>query len=241
MGNGTKLNNLLWDGLEIWDVAVCMEHFWTLVTTHQLSTIHTHCTPVLIGIIFLCLPSSLSMFWKTIYDESHQLNADTDRALVQFWDWTMCLKNHLYMPSYSLHLSLRQKFVTFLTKACAIESQQKILTIYQHGNWLRQRHVRRTSTLIKPRWTVHQWWVTSTRGFLAFWNYFNAITIQLCNGCHQIINGFLQEWQCCKCCHMTKIQSALKHCHVGNIHAMMVQVLANNYAILCMNFRHMCL
>lgn len=62
MGNGKKLNNLLWDGLEIWDVAVRMEHFWTLVTTHQLSTIHTHCTPVLIGIIFLCLPSTLSMF-----------------------------------------------------------------------------------------------------------------------------------------------------------------------------------
>jgi hypothetical protein len=65
MGNETMLNNLLWDGLEIWDVAVCVENFWTLVTTHQLSAIHTHCTPVFIGIIFLCLPSTLSMFWKT--------------------------------------------------------------------------------------------------------------------------------------------------------------------------------
>lgn len=85
MGNGTKLNNLLWDGLEIWDMAVRMEHFWTLVTTHQLSTIHTHCTPVLIGIIFLCLPATLSMFCKTNYDESHKLNADTYKALEQYW------------------------------------------------------------------------------------------------------------------------------------------------------------
>ena len=240
MGNGTKLNNLLWDGLEIWDMAVRMEHFWTLVTTHQLSTIHTHCTPVLIGIIFLCLPATLSMFCKTNYDESHKLNADTYKALEQYWAWAMCLKNHLYMPSNSLHLSPEQKFVTFLIKACVVVTQHKILTIHQHGNWLRHRQVRRTSTLIKPCWTVHQWWVTSTRGFLAFWNYFNAITIQLCNGCHQIINGFLQEWQCYKCCHMTKIQSALKHCHVGNIYTLMVQALANSYSILWMDFRHMC-
>lgn len=55
-------NYLLWNGLEIWDVAVSMEYFWTLVTAHQLPPIHAHCTPVLIRIILLRVPSILSMF-----------------------------------------------------------------------------------------------------------------------------------------------------------------------------------
>jgi hypothetical protein len=62
-----QTNDLLWNGLKVWYVAVCVKHFRTLVTAHQLPTIHADCTPVLIGIILLRLSSMLSMFWKKLY------------------------------------------------------------------------------------------------------------------------------------------------------------------------------
>lgn len=107
-----KDNDLLWNGLEIWDVTISMEHFWTLVTAHQLSPIHAHCTPVLIGIILLCLPSILSMFWKTNYIKFHMLNADMVKAVSNHWSQfhmqiSYCsLTSHIQTCSYKCTIQI---------------------------------------------------------------------------------------------------------------------------------------